>query len=112
MIKVVETIPLKLPGRSSFLLFFPFNPNLIERIKTYSPAIWHKKLGGWEISASYLASFLDYATTVDDIELQLLVNEIKEISEPSLTKKEISEFKVTPYKHQIEAINYGLSHPK
>lgn len=112
MIKVVETIPLKLPGRSSFLLFFPFNPNLIERIKTYSPAIWHKKIGGWEISASYLASFLDYATTVDDIELQLLPDEIEEISESPLTKKEISEFKVTPYKHQIEAINYGLSHSK
>lgn len=29
-----------------------------------------------------------------------------------LTQDEISSFKLPPFKHQIEAINYGLSHPK
>lgn len=39
-------------------------------------------------------------------------DEIEEISLPPLSQEEIDSFKLKPFDHQIEAINFGLKHPK
>lgn len=74
--------------------------------------VWLDKIKCWEISITNLADFLDAATFVDDIELTILPNENNEISEPPLTPEEITKFKIKPFAHQVDAVNYGLAHPK
>lgn len=111
-ITIREVEPVKLSGRSSLLVSFPYNPALVEVIKKYTPAIFHKKLVAWEIQSTYLSEILDELTYYDSIELILRENEIREISSEPLSETEIISFKQKPYKHQIEAINYGLSKDK
>ena len=53
---------------------------------------------------------MDSLTKIDDIELTLIHDEAKSEKSPTdLTEEEISEFKVRPLRHQIEAIDYGLA---
>lgn len=112
MIKVVEVKPLKLSGRSSFLVFFSYTPEMVEVIKTVPNAIFHKKLTSWEIPEYSLADFLDQAVFYDSIELTLMPDETSGISFQPLSEKEIDSLRVKPYKHQVEAVNFGLEHEK
>lgn len=112
MIEIKESIPMKLSGLSSFLVKFEYNPEIVEFIKQFQPAVFHKKELLWEIGANYLDRLIDGLTYYDDIKLTLLDSEIKEISSISLSEEEINSFKVRPFEHQIEAINYGLENNK
>lgn len=113
MIKITEIKPIKLSGLSSFLVEFPYNEEIINVIKTFSPAVFHKKLTAWEVGSTYLSRLLDQLTFFDEIELQMQQNEIREISESSdLTEEEIFSLGFKPYKHQVEGINYGLEKKK
>ena len=74
-------------------------------------AQFHKKLGKWEIDASSLAEMLDAFTYLDDIDLTLIQN--GSVSDaPALSQQEIESFKLKPFQHQIDAVNYGLTHKK
>ena len=109
MIEIREiSPPRKLSGLSSFLLKFPYNPQIVDVVKSFSPAVFDKKNLTWEISSSYLSQLLDQLTYLDDIRLTLLPGEIKEISFEPLTENEIKSFRYSPYAHQVEAINFGL----
>lgn len=115
MIEIKEiSPPQKLSGRSSLLVTFDYNENIVNTVKTFSPAVFNKKNLTWEISIIYLSKLLDALTFYDNIKLSLLKdNEIKEISaHESITEIEISKFNFTPFKHQVEAINYGLNKNK
>ena len=82
MIEIREiSPPRKLSGLSSFLLKFPYNPQIVDVVKSFSPAVFDKKNLTWEISSSYLSQLLDQLTYLDDIQLTLLPGEIKEISD-------------------------------
>lgn len=67
----------------------------------------------------YLGRLLDNLTFLDDIQLKLLdTPENGEITfnrkfnlEP-LSEKEKVSFKLTPFKHQLEAVDFGLAHEK
>ena len=101
--------PLKTTGVSSFVVQFEYSPEVVDKIKTVPNVLWHKKEKVWEIPASSLTALLDTLTFLDDIQLSLIdVPEIQQISKSDLTDKEVGEFKYTPFKHQIEAVNYGL----
>ena len=115
MIEIKEiSPPQKLSGRSSLLVTFDYNENIVNTVKTFSPAVFNKKNLTWEISIIYLSKLLDALTFYDNIKLSLLKdNEITEISSrESITEIEISKFNFTPFKHQVEAINYGLNKNK
>lgn len=112
MIRVREIRPIKLSGRSSLYVTFDFNQEIINILKGFQPAVFHKKLAAWEISSVYLAELLDSLTRLDDIELTLLTeDETKEVS-CDLTDEEIKEFKYKPFEHQIEGINFLLKKKK
>lgn len=115
MITIKEITPIKLSGISSLFVQFPYNPELVNTIKTFQPAVFHKKLLGWEIASNYLTKLLDTLTFYDDIQLETIDSEIKEISDPRfspLTDSEIEQFKVKPFQHQIEGINFLLKQRK
>ena len=111
MIEISEiSPPIKLSGISSISVKFDYNPEIIEVLKQFSPAVWHKKEGIWEISSSYLSRLLDQLTYFDDIKLTLLANETSEISKVS--EAEFASLAFTPFEHQKEAIEYGISKKK
>lgn len=116
MIQIVETIPSKLSGVTAFHVYTKYDPAIIEAIKSLAgPCIWLKKEMCWEVPANYLTKLLDTLVFYDQINLQLLNSEIKEISESKLlplTEEEISKFKIRPFVHQIEAVNFLLEHQK
>ncbi len=136
MITVTElTPPLKLSGLTSFAVTFPYNQDLVNLMKSLDFCYYHKPkknskdIPFWEMPVNKLAKFLDQAVYVDDIDLQLSRNlpdfkfengkftdpaEIAEVSNSDLclTEKEINDFKVKPFEHQVEGINFLLQHSK
>lgn len=122
MIQIKEIYPpRKLSGLSSFLVSFNFNQDIVNTLKTFPTYYYHKKDFTWEMPACYLAKLLDNLSIIDNIQLSLLpwtdrgTLEFLGLDPKAvipLTDSEIANFKLTPFKHQIEAINYGLAHPK
>ena len=106
MIEIREiSPPRKLSGLSSFLLKFPYNPQIVDVVKSFSPAVFDKKNLTWEISSSYLSQLLDQLTYLDDIRLTLLPGEIKEISFEPLTENEIKSNSQLCSRFQNETLN-------
>lgn len=117
MILIEEIIPKKVSGRTSLLVSFKYNQGIVEAIKTVPNALYHKKDYTWEIPISSLSFLLDTLTPLDDIELRLITKPDPDENSPTsletdLTETEISQFRIRPFDHQIEAINYGLAHPR
>lgn len=115
MITIQEITPVKLSGLSSFKVTFNYNPEIVDVIKTFTPAVFNKKELYWEISATYLSRLLDTLTYYDEITLILKKPEIEEISDIRscpLSEEEINSFKVKPFDHQIEGINFLLKQNK
>lgn len=54
-----------------------------------------------------LTDLLDRLTRLDDISLEMLVETESDQFHP-LTETEISQFRVRPYEHQLDAINYAV----
>lgn len=105
MIEISEIEPIKVSGTSSLSVRFGFNKEIIDVIKGCGGAVWHKKETMWECPANRLSFLLDNLTYFDDIDFKPLPDKREVIRlKPSLT------YKTTPFKHQMEAIEYGLNH--
>lgn len=115
-IKIIECQPTKLSGITAFHIYFNYSQELVDAVKSLpGPNIWLKKESCWEIPANTISQALDVLTFYDSIDLILLPTEIKEISDSKfypLTEEEISAFRVKPFKHQIEDINFLLKQQK
>ena len=55
MIKIEESTPRKLSGRTSLLITFPFNQCVIDVIKALPTYVYHKKDRAWECPIGNLA---------------------------------------------------------
>ena len=114
--------PIKMSGLSSFIItpeaYSKEVYDIISRltINRYDPKNTKKEPyyylerdGFWEISCVDIKSFLEQATKLDDIHLELVeTNEDKQLKK-ELSQEEIESFKLKPFKHQIEAINFTLT---
>ena len=112
MIEIKEITPIKLSGLTSLKVSFPYSKEVVEIVKTFTPAVWHKKKLFREVSTCYLAKLVDALVLHDDIELKLLDTEKKVIQKNSLTESELASFRVKPFSHQVDSINFGLNHDK
>lgn len=119
MITIVESRPIKQPGLSSLKVSFSYNKTTVDAIKSADVcAKYHEKEKLWEVPCCYLTRLLDALTFIDDIFLTLLKEDrIKTesmYSQPGqpLTEEEVKAFRFSPFAHQIEAINYGLTQHK
>lgn len=108
MITIEERITQKVVGETSLFIKFDFNQELVNIIKLYSGCSYSKKTKEWEVPLTYLSRFLDAASKFDQISLKLL----KDSKEKSPQRHEIGPFKVKPFDHQLEAIQYGLNHDR
>ena len=120
MIRIFEiSPPKKISGLSSLLVDFDFNQYIVDSIKTIPTAHYHKKEKVWELPVCYLGRLLDSLTFLDEIQLKLLDTPKsgefrfnKQFNLEPLTEIEKISFKMKPFEHQLEAINFGLEKEK
>lgn len=80
---------------------------------------YHKKDKVWEFPICYLGRLLDSLTFLDDITLKLLDTPKsgefhfgRQFNLQPLNEIEKVSFKMKPFEHQLDAINFGLEHEK
>ena len=120
MVNICEiSPPHKISGLSSLVVQFDYNPYIVDAIKTIPTYNYDKKTKLWEFPVCYLGRLLDNLTFLDDIQLKLLDTPEsiefhlgKNPGLPPLTEIEKVSFKMKPFAHQLEAIDFGLSHKK
>lgn len=108
MITIEENTPKKIPGLTSLFITFNYKKEIVDIFKDIEVKNFDKKIKTWEIPATSLSYFIDKACYWDDIDLYLLKD--KEKKEDKRYK--LLDYKIKPFKHQEEAIQYGLNHNK
>lgn len=109
MIKIEERECEKLSGLTSLFLSFDYNEEIINAIKQIADVyLFNKKTKEWEIPVTYLSKLLDNLNAFDAIDISLYP--AKESS--SKPVKTLLTYKLKPFKHQLEAIEFGLQHPR
>ena len=106
-------------GLSSLLIKFEYNQYIVDALKTIPTYNYDKKTKLWEFPVVYLGRLLDNLTFLDDIQLKLLdtpenglISINKKFNLEPLSDKEKISFKMKPFEHQLEAINFGLDKEK
>ena len=120
MIRIQEiSPPQKISGLSSLCVTFDFNQYVVDALKTIPTFYYHKKDNIWEFPVCYLSRLLDSLTFLDEIQLSLLDTPEsgefrfgKQYSLEPLSEIEKVSFKMKPFDHQLEAINFGLTQEK
>ena len=120
MIQLTEiSPPKKISGLSSICCTFDFNQYIVDALKTIPTFYYHKKDNVWEFPVCYLGRLLDSLTFLDEIQLKLLDTPefgqfrfASKYQQPPLSEIEKVSFKMKPFEHQLEAINFGLSQEK
>jgi SNF2 family DNA or RNA helicase len=111
--------PSKISGLSSLVVSFDYNQYIVDSLKTIPTYYYHKKDKVWEFPVCYLGRLLDNLTFLDDINLKLLDTPEsgqfhfgRQFTLEPLSETEKVSFKMKPFEHQLEAINFGLEHEK
>ena len=120
MIRITEiSPPQKISGLSSICVTFDFNQYVVDALKTIPTFYYHKKDNVWEFPVCYLSRLLDSLTFLDEIQLKLLdtlesgeFHFGRQFNMEPLSETEKVSFKMNPFEHQLEAINFGLAHEK
>lgn len=109
MILIKEAKHNKLSGLKSLFLSFNFNQDIINILKTCELYNFDKSTCEWELPISSLAYLLDNLTFIDDIKLEL---DCEESNQEVLHMNSTTKHKTKLFPHQVEAVEYGLSHDK
>ena len=111
--------PKKISGLSSICATFEYNPYIVDALKTIPTFYYHKKDNVWEFPVCYLGRLLDNLTFLDEIQLRLLDTPEsgefhfgRQFKLEPLSETEKVSFKMKPFDHQLEAINFGLDREK
>lgn len=108
IIKVRIDTPTKVGDDFAAYLSFPYNRDFIEgTIKTLAIRYWNIDTKEWEITTDELT---DLQTRVKDYTFE--VEGLEKIKVETADLPEEFSFKTTPYKYQVEGIEYGLSHTR
>lgn len=120
IINIIEICPPhKLSGLSSLVVQFDYNPYIVDALKTLPTYDYDKRAKLWEVPLCYLGRILDNLTFLDDIQLKLLdtpengeIHIHRNFNLEPLSEIERNSFKLKPFAHQLEAVNFGLLHEK
>lgn len=86
-------------GKDTFLIF-DYRPDIVEQVKRLPVRKWDSKNKYWVIPTKNI-DLLEQLVKVDII--------IEEEKQDVISYKELKEVKTVPMKHQVQAIEYGLS---
>lgn len=120
MINIYEiSPPSKISGLSSLIVQFDYNQYIVDALKSIPTYYYHKKDKVWEFPVCYLGRLLDNLTFLDEIQLKLLDTPEsgqfhfgRQFNLDPLSETEKVSFKMKPFEHQLETINFGLEHEK
>lgn len=110
MIWIKERPCEKLSGLTSLFVSFDFDERIVSLIKLNIDVYnYNKKTKEWEVPINKLAYLVDNLSVLNDVKLTLY-----KLSTPEETVVRLREntYKLKPYKHQEEAIKFGLTHDK
>lgn len=105
MITISERQCKSLPGITSLFISFPYHKEIISIIKTCSAYYYNSETKEWELPISCLSYLLDNLTFYSDIKLNILDSK-KNLAQP---KHITLEYKLKPFEHQIEGIEFGIN---
>lgn len=110
MIWIKERLCEKLSGLTSLFVSFDYDERIVSLIKLNIDIYnYNKKTKEWELPINNLAYLLDNLSVLNDIKLTIYKSPTP--TETVVSLKENS-YKLKPYKHQEEAIKFGLTHDK
>lgn len=104
MINITENVSKKCVGQTSLFVSFDYDPKYVDIVKQAEDAIWHKDLKQWELPLNKLAFLIDNFTLLDDIQLDLLEDDVKE-RELNLTVN----YRTDPFEYQLEDIKWLIN---
>lgn len=107
MIRIFEDKANKLSGLKSLYLFFDYNVDVVNIIKSSETYFFHTNNHLWEVPITSLSYLLDNLCYIDDIDL------IVEDEDEDSTQRHITlNYKTPPYPYQLEGIEKGLNTKK
>ena len=95
----------KVSGKYGMFISSPYDETVISVVHTLSAGIWHKAEKEWEIPLTDLKKFVDSLSNYE-FELKGELGALEEKKVPNIQ----FDFKTTPFDHQIDGFNYGLTH--
>lgn len=110
MIWIKERPCEKLSGLTSLFVSFDFDERIVFLIKLNIDVYnYNKKTKEWEVPVNKLAYLVDNLSVLNDVKLTLY--KLSTSKETVVSLRE-NTYKLKPYKHQEEAIKFGLTHDK
>lgn len=105
MILIEERQADKLPGNFNLFIKFDYREDLVGIFRQLSLRNYDKNTKSWEIPINQLSYIVDLLIEYDDIKLRLAEN----VDDDFIDIPKGYKFKVKPFKHQIEGIQFGLN---
>ena len=100
----------KCNGDYSMYISFPYDNALVELIRSQSERYWDKNNKTWEVPATKLRELLPYFTK-HEVNITGDFSAFNEVKKVANVPAEF-QFKTKPYDHQIDGLNFGLTHDK
>ena len=111
MVKIDIAKSKKCNGDYSLFVSFPYDNKLVELVRSQPERYWDKDKKVWEVSARHFQSLIDGMNGYDvDITGELSVFDKKDTVQPINVAD--FNFKTKPFEHQIEGLNFGLTHDR
>ena len=114
MVRIEIKQAYKVQGIKSLFITFPYNTKILNIIRSYMIKWWHPETKEWELAYKYLDNLKN---DLRDYEIDI-VNSYDNQFKQDFMQKECNyipkdyKFKIQPFKHQIEGIEYGLKYDK
>lgn len=100
----------KVADEYSAFLRFPYNSDIVNKIKAYPCRYYHKETTEWEIPINKVNEFLSFVNTSE----VTISGKLSELAEKKISldiPKEV-KFKTEPLPHQWEGIKFGIQHDR
>ena len=107
VIKARIAKPTKVGDDYAVYLSFPYNKDLVDTVKSLAIRFWNNDAKEWEITYDEL---VDLQTKVSGYKFDIEGKELIKVETAELPAD--FTFKTTPYRYQMEGIEYGLSHTR
>lgn len=108
-ITITQSKANKLPIINSIFIKFDYKPELFDKLMRIDGAIYDKKTQTIEIPNEWLDDVCKICKKYGSIKYD---NKIKESILDNIKIPKTYKFKIKPYKHQIDGIEYGLNHKR
>ncbi len=107
MITIEERKTKKVCGVTSLFVSFEYNKAVVDLVGSCDGAVYHKANKEWEVPLLNLTKLLDELVKIDDVDITLLSDNDKETIH--YTYEPDPDDVVELFKHQVEAVTYGLN---